>query len=195
MFLFWSTTTLAPGPASASARSISPGRLATSLLNSAAPSGATAQARWDDFPTSKPTTAAEAFSFFPMVYPFRKLADRGPRARQPHYGAVGDPRHVSISRRPRRPVPGGNTPRAFARGRAKGPSGAVGQRPLGAGSNRIGKQKEPTRGPAQTVMGLFILRPVLLRRAPKSRNALIAKQARGMYPSGLHHYDGRVDWI
>ena len=153
MFLFWSTTTLAPGPASASARSISPGRLATSLLNSAAPSGATAQARWDDFPTSKPTTAADAFSFFPMVYPFRKLADRGPRARQPHYGAVGTPRHVSISRRPRRPVPGGNTPRAFARGRAKGPSGAVGQRPLGAGSNRIGKQKEPTRGPAQTVMG------------------------------------------
>ena len=47
----------------------------------------------------------------------------------------------------------------------------------------------------RTMGGFFILRPVLLRRAPKSRNALIAKQARGMYPSGLHHYDGRVDWI
>lgn len=47
----------------------------------------------------------------------------------------------------------------------------------------------------RTMGGFFILRPVLSRRAPKSRNALIAKQARGMCPSGPHQCDGRVDWI
>ena len=31
----------------------------------------------------------------------------------------------------RRPIPGGNTPRAFWRGRGEGPSGAAGQQPMG----------------------------------------------------------------
>lgn len=45
MLRFWSTTTLAAGPASASARSMSAGLLATSRLNSSSPAAPTAQAR------------------------------------------------------------------------------------------------------------------------------------------------------
>ena len=82
---------------SARARSMSAGLLATSRLNRTSPDASTAQARCDDLPTSKARRAAPGLALSSMVYPLLKLADRRPRERQPHYGAVGQPPGMSLS--------------------------------------------------------------------------------------------------
>ena len=144
MLRFWSTTTLAAGPASASARSMSAGLLATSRLNSSSPAAPTARARCAALPTSNARKAVPGLALSPMVYPLLKLADRRPRERQPHYGAVGGLRHVSIGRPPRRPVPGGNTPRPSREAGREGCPGRSASDPSGPDSivfPRLGEYK------------------------------------------------------
>ena len=157
MLRFWSTTTLAPAPASARARSMSAGLLATSRLNRTSPDASTAQARCDDLPTSKARRAAPGLALSSMVYPLLKLADRRPRERQPHYGAVGQPpaclyQSPAAASRPRRQHPPGLRERQGGRA-VRGGRPATPRGRLQSYFQGLGEYKGAARGPAQTVMG------------------------------------------
>ena len=155
MLRFWSTMTLAAELASASARSMSAGLLPASRLNRVSPAAAMAQVRRDDLPTSKARKATSLLGFSLTARPLLELADRRPRERQPHYGAVGG-RHVSIGHLPRRPVPGGNTPGPLREAGRKGRPGRSASDPSRSApviySKAWGTQREPAGRSTQTVM-------------------------------------------